>query len=133
MRASSQTQERLSRYRATFGEPSVFLNLRQGAPFHLGALPAMAAHRRLAECFGGELPREVLSAKDQASEYLMMCLRLAEGLDMARYAMLAGRPLPEAAVAGLEDIGMVHRTGSRLTATRDGRAVLNAVIRELMP
>ena len=81
----------------------------------------------------GELPREVLSAKDQASEYLMMCLRLAEGLDMARYAMLAGRPLPEAAVAGLEDIGMVHRTGSRLTATRDGRAVLNAVIRELMP
>lgn len=81
----------------------------------------------------GESPREALTAADQASEYLMMCLRLAEGLDMSRYAALAGRPLSETAVAGLEDIGMVRRTGSQLAATREGRAVLNAVIRELMP
>ncbi|OYX44638.1 MAG: coproporphyrinogen III oxidase [Rhodobacterales bacterium 32-67-9] len=80
----------------------------------------------------GEAPRETLTSADQANEYLLMCLRLAEGLDMARYATLAGRPLSEAAVSGLEEIGVVQRRGSRLAATREGRAVLNAVIRELM-
>ncbi len=81
----------------------------------------------------GETLRDTLTAADQANEYLMMCLRLKEGLDMGRYATLAGQPLSDATIVALEDIGMVHRTGTRLAATRDGRAVLNAVIRELMP
>ncbi len=81
----------------------------------------------------GETLRDTLTAADQANEYLMMCLRLKEGLDMGRYATLAGQPLSDATIVALEDIGMVRRTGPRLAATRDGRAVLNAVIRELMP
>lgn len=105
-----------------------------GARIATETLKAPAGWLRQVETAGqGEVPRETLTAADQASEYLMMCLRLAEGLDTERYAALAGQPLSEAAITGLEDIGMVRRTGSQLAATREGRAVLNAVIRELMP
>lgn len=81
----------------------------------------------------GELPREPLRPEEQAAEYLMMALRLAEGLDMDRHAALAGRPLSHGAVARLEDLSMIRREGTRVCPTQAGRAVLNAVIRELMP
>lgn len=81
----------------------------------------------------GELCRETLSDGDRAAEYLMMALRLAEGLDPDRYRTLAGRELPAAAVGRLAELGMVERTDTRLRTTPAGRAVLNAVIRELMP
>jgi len=81
----------------------------------------------------GELPREPLGPGDQAAEYLMMALRLSEGLDVDRYAALAGRALAAGAVARLEDLSMIRREGTRLCPTPAGRAVLNAVIRELMP
>ena len=41
-----------------FDEPSVFLNLRQGAEFFLGKLPAMPAHERLVKCWRGSLDTE---------------------------------------------------------------------------
>ena len=41
-------------------EPSVFLNLRRGAQYHLGPLPPMPAHRQLVRCWGGEWPGECL-------------------------------------------------------------------------
>ncbi len=80
----------------------------------------------------GESERTELTMQDQASEYLMMCLRLSEGLDIDRFEALAGKPLPQDKVDSLTDIGMVRLVDRRLTATKDGRAVLNAVIRELV-
>ena len=80
----------------------------------------------------GESARGALPAVDQAAEQLMMGLRLAEGIDVARHARLAGAPLDEAAVIRLEELGMVARDGARLRATAHGRMVLNAVIRELL-
>ena len=76
--------------------------------------------------------REALSRRDQAQEYIMMGLRLAEGLDVGRFTHLAGSDLSEEKLAHLIGIGMVETDRSRLKATRDGRAVLNAVIRELL-
>lgn len=81
----------------------------------------------------GELPREALGREDQAVEYLLMALRLAEGLEMDRHAALGGRALSAAAIGRLEDLAVLRREGGRLRATAAGRAVLNAVIRELMP
>jgi putative oxygen-independent coproporphyrinogen III oxidase len=81
----------------------------------------------------GEAAREPLSAADQATEHLMMGLRLAEGIDLARHARLAGTPLDEATLTRLEDLGMVTRDATRLRATAQGRMVLNSVIRELLP
>jgi oxygen-independent coproporphyrinogen-3 oxidase len=81
----------------------------------------------------GELPREALCRTDQATEFLLFGLRLAEGIDPSRYAALAGQPLPEAALVDLQAYGLIAQTGERIAATAKGRAVLNAVIRELMP
>lgn len=81
----------------------------------------------------GESLRDQVGPHDQAIEYLMMGLRLREGLDMDRYASLGGTALNPETLAQLHDIGMTETEGLRLRATRNGRAVLNAVIRELMP
>jgi MshEN domain len=51
-------QEAFGRYTASFKEPAVFLNLRQGSGIHIGPLPPMAAHRELALSWGGGLPRD---------------------------------------------------------------------------
>lgn len=80
----------------------------------------------------GEKKRSPLSTQDQANEYLMMGLRVAEGLDIERFNALAEHPLPEDRLSDLIDFGMIEQTDGRLIATNDGRAVLNAVIRELL-
>ncbi|WP_170533183.1 radical SAM family heme chaperone HemW [Ruegeria atlantica] len=80
----------------------------------------------------GEKERSPLSAQEQAKEYLMMGLRVVEGLDIDRYNALADHPLPQDKLADLTEFGMIKQTNGRLIATKDGRAVLNAVIRELL-
>ena len=79
----------------------------------------------------GELPREFIPHDEQATEYLLMAMRLSEGMDMDRFAALAGQPLRPEAIASLADLGMVRTTGNRLQATNAGRPVLNAILREL--
>ncbi|MDM7255641.1 MAG: coproporphyrinogen III oxidase, partial [Paracoccus sp. (in: a-proteobacteria)] len=83
------------------------------------------------EAGSGEILRAPLPPQEQAVEYLLMGLRLAEGIDMDRYANLAGEPLRDAAVVRLEDLGLVQKTAGRLRTTEAGRPVLNAILREL--
>ncbi len=87
---------------------------------------------RVERAGSGDGPSEHLSSGDQASEFLLMGLRLSEGIDRARYAALAGRPLDAGVLARLEEIGMVRLTEGRVAATRAGRPVLNAILRELL-
>ena len=93
---------------------------------------ALTAWLNAAEQGNGEKLRTPLTAEEQANEYLMMCLRLTEGLDMDRFSRLAGRSLPQTKLDYLQEIGMITQQENRLAATADGRAVLNAVIRELL-
>ncbi|MCF3974341.1 radical SAM family heme chaperone HemW [Paracoccus sp. EGI L200073] len=79
----------------------------------------------------GESLRALLPRNEQAMEYLLMAMRLAEGLDEARYARLAGGPLDQAALAAMEELGVIRRGAGRVAATRAGRPVLNAILREL--
>lgn len=79
----------------------------------------------------GESLRELVPMDEQATEYLLMSLRLAEGMDEARHARLSGAPLDESAVGRLADLGMVERREGRLRTTRAGRPLLNAILREL--
>jgi oxygen-independent coproporphyrinogen-3 oxidase len=61
-----------------------------------------------------------------------MGLRLAEGIDLARYTRLSGRELDPARLADLTANGMVERMGqARLRATRAGFFVLDAVVADL--
>jgi putative oxygen-independent coproporphyrinogen III oxidase len=80
----------------------------------------------------GEKPRAVISPSDQANEFLMMALRVRDGLDTDRFAALAGRPLDQTARDSLSDLGMITDLGSRIIVTNQGLMVLNAVIKELM-
>ncbi|MDX1782056.1 MAG: radical SAM family heme chaperone HemW, partial [Thalassovita sp.] len=80
----------------------------------------------------GAETRRVLSGIDQAGEYLMMGLRIADGIDTERYRALAGQPLNREKLAHLADIGMIKASGCNLRVTDQGRMVLNAVIRELL-
>ena len=79
----------------------------------------------------GESLRSDLPRDEQATEYLLMSLRLSEGLDQSRYARLAGKPLREDVIERLEELGMITQHDDRLMATTAGRPVLNAILREL--
>ncbi|GJD38171.1 Heme chaperone HemW [Methylobacterium bullatum] len=80
----------------------------------------------------GIVETETLSAADQGDEFLMMGLRLREGVDPGRYAMLKGRPLDPVRVEALIGDGLVARLdGGRIAATPRGAPVLNAVVAEL--
>ena len=74
---------------------------------------------------------EALSTEETAEEYLLMALRLAEGMDLARLEALGGRALDVAQLDALEGDGLLARHGTRLRATQSGRLVLERLILEL--
>lgn len=80
----------------------------------------------------GLLPFEILKPEDQVVEHMMMGMRLFEGLDLERHEALAGKPLSVKKIQELTEWGMIVVDGARLRATSQGRAVLNAVLRELL-
>ncbi len=75
---------------------------------------------------------EALPAEDRANEYLMFALRLKEGASLARYAALAGHPLPDSAVAEVVELGLLKQTGDQISTTETGVMMLNAVLRALL-
>ena len=79
-----------------------------------------------------EKPREALSPEDQASEFLMMGLRLKEGVDLKRYSALAGTPLSQKKIIRMQDIGMISLERDQLKVTDQGFMVLNAILAELL-
>ncbi|MGU3540666.1 radical SAM family heme chaperone HemW [Methylobacterium sp. A54F] len=80
----------------------------------------------------GIVETEVIAPADQGDEFLMMGLRLAEGIDPARYAALKGRPLDAGRVEALVGDGLIARLpGGRIAATPRGAPVLNALVAEL--
>ncbi len=75
---------------------------------------------------------ESLTREEEADEFLLMGLRLAEGIDLVRYERLAGRPLSSRRIALLQDEGLVAPVGnSRLRATPQGMIVLDALVADL--
>lgn len=80
----------------------------------------------------GESVRTAINLQEQAEEYLMMSLRLAEGSSLTRFAGLAGTPMNTAKIQTLRDLDLVQQKGDRLQATAKGRPVLNGVLRELL-
>ncbi len=86
-----------------------------------------------AEADGTGILRETpLTGEEQASEYLMMSLRLAEGSDLARYAALGGAPLAQDRIDALIDDGFLTRDADRIRATDRGRILLNAMLGTLL-
>jgi putative oxygen-independent coproporphyrinogen III oxidase len=80
----------------------------------------------------GLVTDDALTREEMADEFLLMGLRLAEGIDTARYAALAGRPLDPARIAALREHGLVETTPAGcLRVTLPGFPVLDAVVADL--
>lgn len=80
----------------------------------------------------GLAEQTALTAAEQADEMLLMGLRLAEGLDLARLAELTGIAPSVAAIADLVALDRLERlSATRIRVTPEGRFVLNAIVAKL--
>ena len=80
----------------------------------------------------GEKIRNPLMGIDQANEYLIMGLRITDGIDKTRLENLAGGEVDHNALTHLSDLGLIEKSGTQLRATPQGRLLLNSVIGELL-
>jgi len=80
----------------------------------------------------GVITDDLLNSEERADEFLLMGLRLAEGIDPQRYAALAGRPLDPRRIALLREEGAITiDAAGRLRVTSSGFPVLDAVVADL--
>ena len=80
----------------------------------------------------GRVTDDELNREEMADEFLLMGLRLAEGIDPARFLTLAGRPLDPERIKSLNVDGFVESTaGGRLRVTCSGFPILDAVVADL--
>ncbi|MGB3864757.1 MAG: radical SAM family heme chaperone HemW, partial [Xanthobacteraceae bacterium] len=75
---------------------------------------------------------DCLNREERADEFLLMGLRLAEGIDPKRYAALAGRDLDPGRIMLLREEGaIIVDPGGRLRVTLAGFPLLDAVVADL--
>jgi coproporphyrinogen III oxidase-like Fe-S oxidoreductase len=87
---------------------------------------------RVEENGDGVVTDDVLNSEERADEYLLMGLRLSEGIDPQRYRALSGRALDPRRIALLADEGAIMvDAGGRLRVTQSGFPVLDAVVADL--
>ncbi len=80
----------------------------------------------------GMTVRDRLNDEETGDEYLLMALRMVEGVDFVRYRALSGREIDPDKVDELISYGLVARLGNRrIRATRDGFFVLDALVADL--
>ncbi len=80
----------------------------------------------------GLVEDELLSTEEQGDEFLLMGLRLAEGIEPTQFEALSGRMLDRTRVSSLMEDGMVELTPfGRLRVSAAGFPVLDAVVADL--
>jgi oxygen-independent coproporphyrinogen-3 oxidase len=80
----------------------------------------------------GIVADDLLNSEERADEFLLMGLRLREGIDPQRYAALSGRSLDPRRIAILREEGAIAiSSDGRLRVTQDGFPVLDAVVADL--
>lgn len=136
-----------SRHNLVYWRYGEYLGIGPGAHGRIREDGALYAHqqRRKPEAWlsqveasgqGGELA-EPLDAHRRAQEFVMMGLRLREGISLERLARISGlgvaQSLNEDRLGLLAREGLVRLSDDRLYVTERGRPVLNAIIAELLP
>ena len=82
------------------------------------------------ETGSGDIEHELQTSDDLASEYLLMSMRLSEGMDLHRFRAKGGA-LDTRRVARLIEDGLLELTDDRARTTSAGRPLLNYVLREM--
>jgi len=73
-----------------------------------------------------------LSSEEQGDEFLLMGLRLSEGIEPAAFQIMSGRELDPRRVASLIADGMVEYTSlGHLRVSAEGFPILDAVVADL--
>jgi len=132
-----------SRHNLAYWRYRDYVGIGPGAHGRRGGL-ATARHRKpenwleaVASTGHGLREARALSLPEQASEALLMGLRLAEGLDLA--ALAARFDIAENALVARDklalytELGLVRIDGSRLAVTAAGMPLLDALLGELVP
>lgn len=83
------------------------------------------------ETGSGESGREEISVEDQLAEYLMMGLRVADGINRERFTALGGNNLLNN-IDYLKAVGLMEETDRMIRATDEGRPVLNSILRKIL-
>ena len=77
-----------------------------------------------------------LSLTEQASEALLVGLRLVEGIDMARieqrFGIASSELIDHSKLELHQNLGLVWRKGDRIGLTREGMPLLDALLSELV-
>lgn len=80
----------------------------------------------------GAISQEVLSLEEQGDEFLVMGLRVKEGISLARYSALSNRDINQKRLNMLIEHGLIEQPSKdRIRATREGFFLLNSVVAEL--
>jgi oxygen-independent coproporphyrinogen-3 oxidase len=80
----------------------------------------------------GVVSDDTLNSEERADEYLLMGLRLNEGIDPKRYQALSGRALDPRRLEILADEGAITvDADGRVRVTAEGFPVLDAVVADL--
>lgn len=80
----------------------------------------------------GLVEHTLLTREEAGDEFLLMGLRLREGIEPARYRIISGRALDHERIQELMGDGMIaHRAGARIAVTPAGFPVLDAVVADL--
>ena len=76
--------------------------------------------------------REKLSPQEWSSEYIIMGLRVDNGISIQRYEELSGQALPKQKINNLVSDGFLLIEGDVLSTSRKGRNVLDHITREIL-
>ncbi len=80
----------------------------------------------------GVIVDEPLTRTQMADEFLLMGLKLAEGIDLLRYQSLTGRALDKSRITALSEDGLIDQSSDgRVRVTHAGFPLLNTVIMQL--
>jgi len=129
-----------SRHNLTYWRYGDYVGIGPGAHGRRGAL-ATVRHKKPENWIGavarnghGLQVEDPLAPATRATEALVMGLRLAEGVDLARIADLAGgtAPIDAVAEARLTAQGFVARDADRLRVTEAGALLLDAILPQLV-
>ena len=129
-----------SRHNLTYWRYGDYVGIGPGAHGRRGAL-ATVRHKKPENWIGavarnghGLQVEDPLAPATRATEALVMGLRLAEGVDLARIADLAGgtAPIDAVAEARLTAQGFVARDANRLRVTEAGALLLDAILPQLV-
>ncbi len=131
-----------SRHNLAYWRYGDYVGIGPGAHGRRGAM-ATTRHKKPENWMGavarnshGLQEERALDGAECAAEALMMGLRLAEGLDLARISRATGLPIPalvdEAAITRLAGHGLLARTGAHLRVTGEGMLLLDAILPEIV-